>query len=196
MPNFKFIWGSSASFSLTLETGRTGLKTTFKQERNLNMAASGKTEVINLYGIMEMETDCYITSDKYRDAVAFWSWARQGKPFAFANSASKVGSTTVASSVSASATSIVLTSGSSFSASDTALMRSASSDDVFELVKISAISSNSVTLTAGTKYAYASGAVFRDSGYIGSCIMMDTTFDPQQSDAGFYPHRFKFMEDL
>lgn len=196
MPNCKLTWGSSASHTLTLEIGRRGLTTSYKQERNVNMAASGKSEFINLYGIQEMDIDFYITQDNYRGAVAFWSWAGQGKPFAFANSASQTGSTTIASSISASATSITVASGSSFAASDEVYLRSASSAGVFELAKISTISSASVTLTAGTKYAYNSGSIFRHKAYWGSCVMIDTTFSPQQTDAGFYNHRMTFTEDL
>lgn len=196
MPNCKLTWGSSGSHSLTLEVGRRGLQTTYRQERNMNTAASGKKETINLYGIQEMAIDLYITADNYRPAVAWWAWARQGKTFAFANSASKEGSTTLASAASASASSISVASASSFSATDTVLIRSASSDDTFELAKISAISSSTVTLTTGTTYAYASGSIFRHSDYWGSCLVMDKTFAPRQNDAGWYNHTIKFTEAL
>lgn len=196
MPNCKFTWGSSSSHTLTLEIGRRGLITSYRQERNRNMAASGKTETINIYGIQEMDIDFYISEDNYRDAVAFWAWARQGKAFAFANSASDTGSTTIASAISASTTSVSVSSASSFAASDEVLIRSASSDDAFELAKISAISASTITLTAGTKYAYNANSIFRHKGYWGSCVMVDTTFNPQQTDAGFYNHRMKFQENL
>ena len=196
MPNCKLIWGSSASYNLTLEVGRQGLLTTYRQERNVNTAASGKKETINLYGIQEMTIDLYITEDNYRNAVAWWSWVRQGKTFAFANSASNTGSTSLASAAAASATSISVTSGTGFAAGDTVLIRSASSDDTFELAKISAISVNTVTMTAGITYAYNAGSVFRHSDYWGSCLVTDTTFAPRQTDAGFYKHSIKFTEAL
>jgi len=195
MPNCKLIWGSS-SHSLTLEIGRTGLRTSYTQERYQNKSASGKIEQINLHGIQEMEIDFYLTTDKYRDAVAWWSWARQGKTFAFANSASNTGATTLASAASPSALSLVVTSAAGFTSSDEVLIRSIATDDVFELVKISAISSSTVTITTALKYAYLAGAIFRHKDYWGSCIMLDTSFNPQQNDAGFYTHRIKFTEAL
>jgi len=196
MPNCKLIWGSSSSHTLTLEVGRRGLQTTYRQEREMNMSGSGKSEYINLYGIQEMEIDFYITTDKYRDAVAWWSWVRQGKPFGFATSASDMGGTTITSAISASTTSISVASASSFAAADTVIIRSASSDDTFELAKISSISSATVTITAGTKYAYSAGAIFRHYNYWGSCVILDTSFAPQQTDAGFYTHRIRFQENL
>lgn len=196
MPNCKLIWGSSSSHSLTLEVGRRGLVTSYKQERYQNKSTSGKIEQINLHGIQEMEIDFYITEDKYRDAVAWWSWSRQGKTFAFANSASTTGATTLASAASASDSTLVVASASSFSSSDEILVRSIATDDVFELVKISAISSVTLTITTGLKYDYAAGATVRHKDYWGSCIMLDTTFNPQQTDAGFYNHRIKFTEAL
>jgi len=196
MPNCKLTWGSSGSHSLTLEVGRRGLQTTYRQERNVNVAASGKRETINLYGAQEMAIDLYITEDNYRPAVAWWAWARQGKTFAFANSASNEGNTTLSSAISASASSFSIASASSFAASDTVLIRSASSDDTFELAKISSVSSATITLTAGTKYAYAAGSIFRHSDYWGSCLVMDKTFAPRQNDAGWYNHSIKFTEAL
>jgi hypothetical protein len=196
MPNCKLIWGSSASHNLTLEVGRRGLQTTYRQEKFVNVAASGKRETINQYGIQEMEIDVYITEDLYRDAVAWWAWARQGKTFAFANSASDTGNTTLASAASASDTSISVAAAAGFAASDTVLIRSATSDNNFELAKISAISASTVTLTTGVHYAYTSGSIFRHADYWGSCIMLDTTFNPRQTDAGFYNHTLRFTESL
>lgn len=193
MPNCKLIWNTK---NLTLEVGRTGLQTTYKQERNVNTAASGKKETINLYGIQEMAIDLYITEDNYRSAVAWWAWARQGKTFAFANSASNTGNTTLDGAFSASSTSISVASASSFSANDTVLIRSASSDDTFELAKISAISSSAVTLTSGLIYDYKTGSIFRHSDYWGSCLVIDKTFAPKQTDAGWYKHTIRFTEAL
>ena len=147
-------------------------------------------------GIQEMEIDFYLTADKYRDAIAWWSWARQGKPFAFANSASNTGATTLASAASPSDLDLEVVSASSFASSDEILIRSVVTDNVFELVKISAISSTTVTITAGLKYAYAAGAIFRHKDYWNACIMLDADFSPQQNAAGFYTHRIKFTEDL
>ena len=160
MPNCKLIWGSSASHSLTLEVGRRGLQTTYKQESKFNQAASGKIETIKIYGIQEMATDLYITADKYRDAVAWWSWVSQGKAFAFANSASNTGSTTLASAASASSTSVDVVSDTGFAASDTVMFRSASSIHTFELAKVSAVSSSTVTLTAGLSTIMPQGQYF------------------------------------
>ena len=143
-----------------------------------------------------MAIDVYITADKYRDTVAWWSWVRQGKTFAFANSASNTGSTTVASAAAASTTSITVSSGTGFAASDTCLIRSASSDDTFELVKISAISINVITITAGLKYAYGVNSIFRHSDYWGSCVVLDKVFNPVKNDAGWYNHTLRFTENL
>jgi hypothetical protein len=124
------------------------------------------------------------------------SWVSQGKTFAFANSASNTGSTTLASAASASSTSVSVASDTGFAASDVVLFRSASSIHTFELAKVSATSSSTVTLTAGLKYDYAAGSVFRHSDYWGSCVILDTTFTPKQTDAGFYNHSIKFTESL
>jgi hypothetical protein len=196
MPNCKFIWGSSSSHSLTLEVGRQGLQTNYKRNRSYNKAASGKIETIHLDTPQEMAIDLYITEEKYRDAVAWWSWVSQGKTFGFANSASNTGSTTLASAASASSTSVSVASDAGFVASDVVLFRSASSIHTFELAKISTTSSSTVTLTAGLKYDYVAGSVFRHSDYWGSCVILDTTFAPKQTDAGFYNHNIKFTESL
>jgi hypothetical protein len=182
MPNCKFIWGSSSSHSLTLEVGRQGLQTNYKRNRSYNKAASGKIETIHLDTPQEMAIDLYITEEKYRDAVAWWSWVSQGKTFGFANSASNTGSTTLASAASASSTSVSVASDAGFVASD--------------VVLFSTTSSSTVTLTAGLKYDYVAGSVFRHSDYWGSCVILDTTFAPKQTDAGFYNHNIKFTESL
>lgn len=195
MPFCKLIWNSSAD-NLTLEVGRGGLRTTYKQERNENKAASGKQETINQYGIQEIEIDLYVTADNYRPFVGWWSWVRQGKTFAFANSASNTGSTILASAASASSVSISVSSAASFARNDEALIRSASSDNTFELVKISAVSASTITLTTGLMYDYADSSIFRHSDYWGSCLVTDKTFAPRKTDAGFYNHTIKFEEVL
>ena len=193
----KFVWGASSSHSMTLTQGRTGIKPDYTQSRNQLRAASGKVEQINIHGIQEVECDLYITQDQYRTAVAWWSWARQGKSFAFAYSGSNTGNTTLASSVAASATSVnVSGSGTSFVAGDTVLIRSASSDDTYELAKISAVSLSTVTLTAGTLYAYNSGGVFRHYDYYPDVITLDDSFNPRQLDSGRFTHSIRFVENL
>jgi len=193
MPNCAIIWDGN---TLTLEVGRTGLQTTYKQERNMNTAMSGKKEFINLYDIQEMSIDLYVTEVNYSQFVAWWAWARQGKTFAFATDASNVGNTTLDAAAAAAQKVIPLTATTGFVATDYCLIRTAARTD-FEVVQIASVSAGvSVTAENNLIYSYASGDEFRHYDYWPSVLTMDNTFAPKQTDAGWYRHTIKFTEAL
>ena len=61
-----------------------GLKLPLFQERNQSRGWSGKRiSTINQYGMQEFEVKARFATSVYRQLFAWWSWARQGKPFSF-----------------------------------------------------------------------------------------------------------------
>ena len=184
------------SKTIDLLIGNKGLETDFKHERNQNRSASGKIETINFYGIQEMSFDAYFTEQIYYDLLAWWSWARQGKPWAFAMDSANVGNTTLDAAAAAGQKVIPLTATAAFAVDDYCLIRANDTDDEFEIVKIASISAGvSVTAVDNLKFTYASGDLFRHFDYWPSVISLDENFKPPKS-GDYFNHVFKFAEAL
>lgn len=167
-----------------------------KQERNQNRSGSGKIETINFFGIQELELDVYFTEAIFRDLWAWWSWARQGKVWAFALDSDAGAATTLDAAAASGQKVVPLTATAGFAADGVCLLRADDSDDEFEIVVIDSVSAgDSITAVENLKYSYASGDIFRHWDYWPEVISLDTEFDPKKSGA-YYSHTFRFAESL
>lgn len=191
------------SINIDIVMGRTGLKTIPKQKRNQNESGSGKVETINLFGRFEYEFDSYFSQAVYHTLWAWWSWARQGKTWAFALDSANVGNTTLDDSAAAGQKVIPVAATAAFAVDDFCLLRAVDNDDEFEIVKIASISAGvSVTAESNLVYSYTSSDTFRHKGYFPSVILFKANdFDPPYTGVSdvtkkYYKYTFKFIEAL
>ena len=172
------------------------LEVDYIQERSQKRSGSGKTQTINQHGIQEMRFSAVLTEALYRQLVAWWAWARQGKVFSFAFDATKTGDTTLDDAAAAAQKVIPLTGTGDFTAGDYCLIRAADNDDEFEIVEIASISAGvSVTAVGNLVNSYTSGDVFRHWEYWPDVISLDDTFKAPKK-GGTRRHVFRFTEKL
>jgi len=174
-------------------TSPAGLKLNWKQEYNQNKSGSGKIEQINQYGIQEMSIDLYLDESTYYDMIAFWSWARQGKPFSLAMDSTKTFSSTLDDAAAAGQKVIPLTVTEGLTVGDICVIET-DADNQFEIVEIASISAGvSVTIVDNLKQAYALGDKLRHFEYYPDLISLDKNFNPPKLGK-YYRHTFKFAE--
>lgn len=184
------------SKTIDLLLGPDGLLTNYTQERKQARSGSGKIETINLHGLQEMAFQAHFTEAIYRDLVAWWSWARQGKPWAFSKDSGNTGNTTLDGAAAAGQTNVPLTATAGFSATDKCLIRAVDNDDEYEIVVISSVDTGvKIVASANLKWSYTSNDIFRHWDYWPSVVSMDEDFNPKR-DGDYYKHLFKFVENL
>ena len=185
--------------TIDLLLGDDGLLINYTQEREQERSGSGKTETINLYGIQEMAFEAYFTESIYRDLIAWWSWARQGKSWAFAKDSNNVGNTTLEfiANEGQTAINLVASGSTAFSVGDICFLRAEDTDDEFEMIEIDAINPTGdiITATANLKFTYPAGSIFRHPNYWPDVVSLDTSFNPKRN-GDYYKHIFKFAENL
>ena len=182
------------SINFDVLIGPKGLRIDFKQERTQNRSGSGKIEQINQYGIQEITLDAYLTEAMYYNAIAWWSWARQGKPFSLAMDSTKTFNSTLDGAAAAAQKVIPLTATTGLTVGDICVIET-DADDQFEIVEIASISAGvSITAEDNLKQAYASGDGFRHFEYYPSLISLDKDFNPPKTGK-YYKHTFKFAEN-
>ena len=181
------------SINLDLLIGPKGLAQDFKQERSQNNSGSGRIEQINQYNRKEMVLDAYLTVATYYEALAWWSWARQGQAFSLAMDSANTFNSTLDAAAAAGQKVVPLTATSGLAADDVCLIETAATDQ-FEIVEIASISAGvSITAKANLKQPYVSGATFRHFEYYPNLISMDKNFKPVKSGK-YYRHSFKIAE--
>jgi len=179
-----------------------GVGPTFKQDRKQNRSASGKIETINLYGIQELKFEALFNISVYRDLVAWWSWARQGKTFSLALDSSKIGNTTLdGSAPESNGVTIPVVDASAFSANDICLIKAVDTDDEFEIIELDSVGSGTVDAKASLKFTYTVGDIFRHFNYWPSLKILDKNFMPKKTGGldisnKYYRHTFRFVEAL
>ena len=172
------------------------LQTEYNQERSQKRSTSGKIQTINQHGIQEMRFSAVLTEALYRQLIAWWAWARQGKVWAFTMDSTKTGNTTLDDAAAAAQKVIPLTGTGDFSVGDYCLIRADDNDDEFEIVEIASISAGvSVTAVDNLVYSYTSGDIFRHWEYWPDVISLDDKFNPPKKGST-YRHVFKFAEKL
>jgi len=177
------------SINLDVLIGPKGLRVDFKQERSQNRSGSGKIEQINQYGIQEITLDVYLTESAYYDAIAFWSWARQGKPFSLAMDSAKTFSSTLDDAAAADQKVIPLTATEGLTVGDICVIET-DADNQFEIVEIASISAGvSVTIVDNLKQAYALGDKLRHFEYYPDLVSLDKNFNPPKLGK-YYRHTF------
>lgn len=182
--------------TIDLLVGDEGLRPAYKQNRKQNRSASGKIETINFYGIQEMSFDAYFSESVYHDLIAWWSWARQGKLWAFAMDSGAAASTTLDGAAAAAQKDVPLTATTGFSAGDICLLRAEDDDDESESVEIDTVTAGvKITAVDNLKFSYAAGDTFRHIDYWPQVISLDAAFDPDRN-GDTYHNTFKFVEAL
>ena len=167
------------------------------QERNINRSGSGKIEVVNLYGIYEIEFTGVFDADTYYSLVAWWSWARQGQLFSFAADSSDVGDTTLDAAAAAAQKVIPLTATAAFASGDFCLIKAIDNDDEFEVIEIDSVSAGiSVTAVSNLVYSYASADEFRHWKYWPELVCLNDEFVPDQLGPDTYQFTFQCAESL
>jgi len=167
------------------------------QNKKQSRSGSGLIETINIYGIQEITARCYIEPDKYRQMVAWWAWARQGKTWAFAEDSGKTTNTTLDDAAAAGQKVIPLTATAGLSVDDECLIRAEDNDDEFEIIKVESISAGvSVTAAENLIYSYAAADLFRHKNYWPSVVSLDKAFKPQPMHRGWHSISIKFVEAL
>ena len=192
------------SVNIDLVMGKTGLKITPIQDRNVNESGSGKIETINLFGRFEYEFDCYFSQAVYHTLWAWWAWARQGKTWTFALDSAKTGNTTLDDTAASGQKVIPVTATTGFAADDYCLLRAVDNDDEFEIIKIASVSSGvSVTAESNLIYSYNSDDTLRHKGYFPSVVLSNNVkkFDPKYTGVSdttkkYYKDTIKFTELL
>ncbi len=184
------------SKTIDLLIGSMGLETDYKQDRKENRSASGKIETLNFYGIQEMSFEAHFVEQIYYDLLAWWSWARQGKPWAFAMNSGNIGDTTLDGSAPAAQKTIPLTATAAFTIGDFCLIRAVDADDEFEIVEIDTISVGvSVDVIDNLKFSYAADDIFRHIDYWPEVLSLEKNFNPKKT-GDYFTHVFKFIEAL
>lgn len=184
------------SVNIDLKVGRGGIETNLRQFRRQDRSSTGKTQTINQYGIQEVSVETCFEDPVYYSLWAWWAWARQGKPFAFAYDSDKIGNTTLDDAAPSGQKVIPLNSTSDFSEDDIGFIKAVDVDDEFEIVEIdSIIAGVSVTAKSNLVYSYASIDVFRHKEYWPNVISLDDYFNPVR-DGEDWIWTFKFAEDL
>lgn len=191
------------SKNIDLTIARDGDEPEYIQHRKQNRASSGKIETINIYGIQEIKFEAFFNQAIYYDLIAWWSWARQGKTFAYAQDSAKTGNTTVDGTANSGQKVIPVTATGDFSVDDICIIRAEDADDEFEIIDIDSISAGvSVTAKENLKFSYVSGDTLRHMLYWPSVKCLQTEFRPTRTGAidqtatGYYRHRFNFIEAL
>lgn len=183
------------SKTIDLLLGSDGLLTNYTQERRQARSGSGKIETINIHGIQEMAFQAQFTEAIYRDLVAWWSWARQGKAWAFAKDSGNTLNTTLSGAAAAGQAVISVNSTSTLANSDFCLVRALDNDDEYELIAVqSFVANTSITATANLKWSYSTDDLLRHLDYWPSVVSLDEDFNPKR-DGDYYKHLFKFVEN-
>lgn len=188
--------------NLDLIMGKNGLTQIHRQRRNQNESASGKIETINIFGRYDYEFDAYFTNATYLKLVAWWSWARQGKEWAFALDSDNVGSTTLDAAAANGQKTIPLTATAAFTVGDNCLIRALDNDDEFEIIEIDSINAGvSVDAVDNLYWPYTSGDSFTHLDYFPTVVTTETEFRPtltgvKDKTSRYYKHVFKFTESL
>ncbi len=188
----------SVNFDLSID----GARTAYRETRNINQSASGKSEIIHLYGSQEITATGYFGEDDYRDFLGWWAWARQGRSFAFAEDNTNQVATTLDGSAASGQKTIPLTSTTDISAGDFFLIRDEDDPSEFEVVEISTVNAGvSIIAIDNLIYEYTSGDTFRHLTYWDDVICLNTQFNPQRTKAiegqpNYYQYTFEFRENI
>lgn len=179
--------------SIDLKIGPDGLETEYAQERTQNISGTGLIEQINQYGSQILYFDAYFNESTYRDLVAWWAWARQGKTWAFAFDETKTASTTLDGPANSGKLYIPLSSTTGFQIGDVCILCAQDADDQFEVVVINALNPGvGIAASKNLVYSYSSGATFLHIGCFPLVVSLDDNFSPSRSGT-FYRHTFKFI---
>jgi len=184
------------SVNIDLKVGPRGIEIDLVQVRNQDRSSTGKTQTINSYGIQEVALDTYFEDAVERTLWAWWSWARQGKPFSVAFDTGYLGNTTLDDAAAAGQKVIPITDTTLFDANHICLLKAVDADDEFELVTIASVNVGvSVSSVDNLVYSYESGDVFRHKKYWPSVYSMDSRFKPVR-DGENWTWTFNFAENL
>jgi hypothetical protein len=127
----------------------------------------------NLYDRGRLLVDKFTDAEFERKLVAWWSWAARLNTYAVAIDSADIVDTTLNASANAGATTIQLTSTTGIVVGSRYNIREAAGQEE-EAVEVQSINAGvSVVITAGLKYGYVSGDIFRSRNYIPLAVSLD-----------------------
>jgi len=193
------------SNNIDLKLGTGGVQINYTHEGYDNVAGSGIIESINLYGIINITVDAFFSEATYRNLVAWFSWARQGKTFSFAYDSDKTASTTLDAAAAAGQKNVPLTATTGISAGDFLFIKADDNDDEYEVFEVDSVDTGvKVVSTTNLIYTYASADICRHEKYWSSLILPKnerqrfapriTNHARQTTDDHYRRHQFKFIE--
>lgn len=126
----------------------------------------------------------------------WWAWAEQGLPWFFALDAAKTVLTTLSATATAGDSTLTLTSTTGLTANERYLVRYAGN---YQIVKVTAINSNIVTLSGSIDFNFPAGSLFRTEYFWAGTLLeeygVDDPIEIIPAPEGFH-FTLKFTEDL
>lgn len=190
----RIIWNSN---NVDVLINDESIQRAFKVEGNVNRSANGKTETINIYNWGEpVIFNAVFLEAVYRQLLAFWAWAEQGKVFSFNMDSANVGNTTFDAGAAAGQKVCPVAATAAFATSDVVLIRSADRTK-YEIGVVASIQDGvSLTMTDNLYYTYASADIVRHWDYYPALILPEgEIFNPMKSGL-YYSYSFTFLEQL
>ena len=187
--------------TIDLELTLPGINKNFMHESSVDRSYSGKVQIINQYGIQEMSFGSMFSMATYYKLLAWWSWARQGKLWAFTMDSTKTGNTTLDGGAASGQKVIPVTSTTAFLATDVCLLKKEDSDDAYEVIVIASVSAGvSVTAVDNLKFNYTASDSLKHLDYWPEVVTLNK-FAPTRTGAvnttdKYWRNTFKFTEAL
>ena len=181
--------------TITLLLDKKGINAKYKIENKTNDTSSGKIETINIYARREIDFAAIFSESVYKDLLAWWSHASQGKLFNFAFDSDNILDTTVDAASAAGQKDLNLTITTSSTTGDYLFVRKANKFD-YEIVQINKITSGvSVGLEDNLINSYAAADECTHYFYFPDMLMKTKEFNPIK-DGSYYTHEFQMVENL
>lgn len=178
-----------------VKIGPKALKLRHAQDRDVKFSGSGKNQTTNRYGAFHGYFDARFQDAAYDALWGWWSWARQGKEWAFAMDSGNVLNTTLNGAAAAAQADVTVDSVSTLAVGDKILIRAEDEDNEFERKEVQSISSLTITMTTNLVHSYSDEDTLRHFEYFPAVITIDDEFEPEQ-DGDWWSWTFHFMESL
>jgi hypothetical protein len=165
----------------------------FRGGKNTSDGAVSETVRSGTWDRVNIAVEPFADASFYRALVAWWAWASRGKQYSFALDRNKTVDTTLFNAESAGSTVIELTSTSGVAAGFYQIISADRTSR--EIVQVASVGGGAATLSAGTKFAYAAGDIFRDINYWPKCVTADDERPFRELPTLAYALRHTFLED-
>lgn len=172
------------------------LSESFEQVASQNESFSGRIQTFNMFGREEIRFDAMLDETAERRLWAWWSWARQGKPWSFALSTDRMSATSLSSAAAAAQNEIYIDSETGISVGDLMIIKAVDNDDEFEMIKINyTCNTSGVSSSQNLIYSYNTDDTIRHRDYYNQVIDTSGKYNPVKKGGKYY-YTFKFSEKL